>query len=55
MQPDATYSIVRHLERAGQWDLAHFLGDDHPESKELREIGLATAAELGLKWLLRNE
>jgi hypothetical protein len=31
MLPDATYSIVRHLERAGQWDLAlEVLGDRDP-------------------------
>jgi hypothetical protein len=32
MQPDATYSIVRHLERAGRWDLAlDLLGDRDPD------------------------
>lgn len=34
MQPDATYSIVRHLERAGQWDLAlEVLGDRDPNRR----------------------
>jgi len=40
---------------AAQLALAHFVGDDDPEAKELREIALATAAELRLKWLLANE
>jgi hypothetical protein len=32
MQPDATYSIVHHLERAGQWDLAlEVLGERDPD------------------------
>lgn len=40
---------------AAQITLAHFLGSDDPEAKELREIGLATAAELKLKWLLASD
>jgi hypothetical protein len=37
---------------AAQLTLAHFLGDDNPEAKELHQIGQATAAELKLKWML---
>jgi hypothetical protein len=37
---------------AAQLALAHFLGEQESEAKELREIALATAAELRLKWLL---
>ena len=34
MQPDTTYSIVHHLERAGQWDLAlDVLGDRDPNRR----------------------
>lgn len=39
---------------AAQIGLARALGDDNPESAQLRALGLATATELSLGWLLRD-